>query len=464
MAEETNVLELEIRDENGHLSPAFLHATQDAVAAHDTMRARELLAQLHEADTGDLIEALSADDRAELIRLLGAEFDFTTLAELDENVRVELVESLPPEDVAEGLREIDSDDAVFILEDLGPDARAEILAQIPAQERRSLAAGLDYPEESAGRRMQLEVIAVPPFWTVGATIDHMREDEELPDEFYEILVVDAAYRPIGSIGLSRLLRTRRPVPVSEIAERELHVIDVMDDQEDVARQFERYNLVSAPVVDDSGRLVGVITVDDIVDVIEIEAEEDIKALGGVSADEELSDDFWTITRGRFVWLLVNLGTAVLASAVIGMFADQLQAMVALAVLMPIVASQGGNAGTQTMTVTVRALATRDLGPHNVRRIIARELLVGLTNGVAFAILLGIIATIWFQVPSLGAVIGIAMVINLVAAAAGGVVIPLILDKLNADPAVSSAAFVTTVTDLVGFLAFLGLASWWFGLR
>ncbi|MHA1555123.1 MAG: magnesium transporter [Alphaproteobacteria bacterium] len=454
----------DIRDERGHLSRGLLDAVRAAIGAGDGALVRALAGELHESDTGDLIEALDAGERTRFIQLLGDDFDFTTLTELEETTRVQVVENLPTEEVAEGVREIDSDDAVFILEDLEPDERERILEKIPAAERRTLAAGLEFPKDSAGRRMQTEVIAVPPFWTVGDTIDHMREDEGLPDEFYEIIVVDPAYRPIGTVGLSRLLRTRRPVPILDIVSEELHVVNAADDQEDVAREFERYNLVSAAVTDDSQRLVGVITVDDIVDVIEVEAAADIKALAGVAADEELSDNFWSITRGRFLWLAVNLATAVLASILIGMFSEQLQQMVALAILMPIVASQGGNAGTQTMTVTVRAIATRELGPHNVRRIIVRELLVGVANGVAFSLILGVVAYVWFQVPGLGVVIGLAMLVNLVAAAAGGVIIPLVLNRLRADPAVSSAAFVTTVTDLIGFLAFLGLAAWWFGLR
>ncbi len=453
----------DIRDQLGHLTNDFVTSVAAAVDGTDERQVHELAGELHEADTADLIEALGPDKAAELVQLLGDDFDFTTLTELEETTRLQLVEGMPAEDVAEGMRDIESDDAVFILEDLDPADRAAILAQIPSAERRQLTAGLDFPEDSAGRRMQTEIIAVPPFWTVGRTIDHMREDDNLPNEFYEIFVVDAGYRPIGTVGLSRLLRTMRPVAITDIAERELHLVHAHDDQEDVARTFERYNLVSAAVIDDSERLVGVITVDDIVDVIEVEADEDLKALAGVAPGEALSDDFWTITRGRFTWLTVNLATAVLASVVIGMFADQIQQMVALAVLMPIVASQGGNAGTQTMTVTVRAIATRDLGPHNVRRIIGRELLVGLANGLVFSVILGAVAYAWFQVPDLGLVIGLAMLINLVAAAAGGVVIPLVLNRLHADPAVSSSAFVTTITDIIGFLTFLGLAAWWFGL-
>jgi magnesium transporter len=323
---------------------------------------------------------------------------------------------------------------------------------------------LEFPEDSAGRLMQTDFIAVPPFWTVGQAIDYMREARDLPDEFYELFVVDPANQPIGSVALNRLLRSKRPTAITDIVGDEIHTVNASDDQEDVARVFERYNLVSAAVVDEAGRMVGVITIDDIVDVIEEEADEDIKRLAGVGSEEALSDSVWAIARGRFPWLVVNLITAIIASLVIGLFEDQLQRMVALAVLMPIVASQGGNAGTQTMTVAVRALATRALGPHNALRLIGRELLVGFLNGLAFAVVMGVIAYVWFRVPDLGFVIGLAMFTNLIAAAIGGILIPLALDRLKVDPAVSSSPFVTTLTDVVGFFSFLALAAWWFGLR
>ena len=312
--------------------------------------------------------------------------------------------------------------------------------------------------------MQTEFIAVPPAWTVGQTIDYMRETEDLPERFFEIYVVDPIGRLLGAVPLDRLMRTKRPVPMSELMEPERHVVRATDDQEEVARQFERYNLVAAPVVDAHDRMVGVITFDDIVDVIEQEAEEDIKALGGVKGEEELSDSVWTIAKSRFNWLLVNLATAFLASSVLGLFEGELQKMVALAVLAPIVASQGGNATTQTMTVAVRALATRDLGASNAGRVIMRELMVGLLNGLAFAVITGVAAYAWFKVPGLGVVIGLAMICNLVAAALGGILIPLALHRLGRDPAVASGPFVTTVTDVVGFFSFLGIATLWFGLK
>ncbi len=453
-----------LRGEDGALREDYVERVARAIEARDAVALRELVGELHEADLGDLIEALDPDLRPRLVELLGHDFDFTALTEVDDTVREEILEELPAETVAEGVRDLDTDDAVAILEDLPKDEQTEILEQLPATERVALARGLDYPENSAGRRMQDEFIAVGPNWTVGQTIDYMRETPNLPDRFWELYVVDADRRLKGTVALDRLLRTKRPVPIAELIDEELRPVQVADDQEEVARLFERYDLVSAPVVDENQRLVGVITFDDIVDVIEEEAEEDIKALGGVGREEELSDSVWTTARGRFTWLFANLLTALLASWVISQFEGSIQKMVALAVLMPIVASMGGNAGTQTMTVAVRALATRELSSANAWRVIRRELMVGVLNGIAFALIMAVIAAAWFHVTDLGVVIALAMVTVLAAAALGGILIPLALIRLGVDPAVSSGPFVTTVTDVVGFFSFLGIATLWFGLK
>ena len=453
-----------LRGEDGTLREDYVERVTRAIEAADAVALRELVGELHEADLGDLIEALDPDLRPRLVELLGHDFDFTALTEVDDTVREEILEELPAETVAEGVRDLDTDDAVAILEDLPKDEQTEILEQLPATERVALARGLDYPENSAGRRMQDEFIAVGPNWTVGQTIDYMRETPNLPDRFWELYVVDADRRLEGTVALDRLLRTKRPVPIAELIDEELRPVQVADDQEEVARLFERYDLVSAPVVDENQRLVGVITFDDIVDVIEEEAEEDIKALGGVGREEELSDSVWTTARGRFTWLFANLLTALLASWVISQFEGSIQKMVALAVLMPIVASMGGNAGTQTMTVAVRALATRELSSANAWRVIRRELMVGVLNGIAFALIMAVIAAAWFHVTDLGVVIALAMVTVLAAAALGGILIPLALIRLGVDPAVSSGPFVTTVTDVVGFFSFLGIATLWFGLK
>jgi len=453
-----------LRGEDGALREEFVQGVREAVEASDRPAVLKLVGDLHEADVGAVIEALDPELRPRLVELMGREFDFTALTEVDDTVREEILEELPPATVAEGVRELDSDDAVAILEDLPKAEQAEILEQLPAPERVALARSLDYPEYSAGRRMQTEFIAVEPHWTVGQTIDYMRETPDLPDRFWELYVVDAGRKLKGVVALDRLLRTKRPVPIADLIEEDLRTVRAIDDQEEVARLFERYDLVSAPVVADDNRLVGVLTFDDIVDVIEEEAEEDIKALGGVGREEELSDSVWTIARGRFPWLFANLLTALLSSWVISNFEGSIAKMVALAVLMPIVASMGGNAGTQTMTVTVRALATRDLSSANTWRVIRREVLVGALNGIAFALIMGVIAATWFDITDLGLVIALAMVTVLAAAALGGILIPLILTRLGVDPAVSSGPFVTTVTDVVGFLSFLGIATLWFGLK
>jgi magnesium transporter len=456
--------DLPMREHNGEIRAEFVAAISRAIAAEDKPFLCEIVSELHEADLGDLIEALQSDERVRLVELTGADFDFSALNEVDETVREEILEELEPETVAEGVRELDSDDAVELLEVLDEEDQEEILDKLPPSERDALERSLDYPENSAGRRMQTEFIAVPREWTVGRAIDFMREAPDLPERFYEIYVVDGVNHWQGAIALDILLRAHRDVPLTALVDEDRRKVNVLDDQEQVARLFGKYNLVAAPVIDATDRLVGVITIDDVVDVIEEEADEDLKALGGVAADEELSDRVWTIARGRFNWLLVNLATAFLASSVLGLFEGQLQQMVALAVLAPIVAGQGGNAATQTMTVAVRALATRELGAGNAMRVVMRELLVGLVNGIGFAIITGLAAYAWFGIPGLGIVIGLAMAFNLVAGALGGILIPIALDRMRADPAVASGTFVTTVTDVVGFFAFLSIATLWFGLK
>jgi magnesium transporter len=455
-------LQIPVRDEDERLNPDFIAAVETAVAAEDESGLSAIAADLHEADTGDLLEALSPDDRAAFIRLLGEDFDYTALTETDEAVRLQLLEDLPNDVIAEGLGDLDSDDAVYILEDLDEDDQAAILEELPYADRAQLKKALDYPEDSAGRRMQSEFIAVAPFWTVGQTIDYMREARDLPDDFYEIYVVDPSFKLLGSVHLDKILRTKRREKVTSIMAERLDAVQATEDQEEVARRFERYNLVSSAVVDENDRLVGVLTVDDIVDVIQEEAEEDLRALAGVG-DEEISDNVMTIARSRLTWLVVNLGTAVLASVVIALFEETIEAMVALAVLMPIVASMGGNAGTQTMTVAVRGIATQELSARNLMRVLNREVLVSCLNGLALAVLIGVTAWLWFSSLGLGVVIGSAIVINMLFAGLSGLLIPIALDRLNIDPAIASSVFVTTVTDVVGFFAFLGIAALWFGL-
>lgn len=451
------------RDEAGEISQDFVEAVAEAIEAADRPRVCAFVEDLHEADLGGLIEALEPHQRPRLIELLGAQFDFTALTEVDDAVREDILEELGTATVAEGVRELDADDAVTILEDLDPADKQEILQRLPPTERVAIQRALDYPEDSAGRRMQTEFIAVPPFWSVGQTIDFMRDAEDLPETFYEIFVVDPGYRLLGSVPLDRLLRSKGPASLEEVMRDDDHRVRATDDQEEAARLFQRYNLVSAAVVDGGGRLVGVLMVDDIVDVLDEEADADLKALGGVKPEEEISDDILDTARSRFPWLFANAITAVISASVIRFFEGSVAQMVALAVLMPVVASMGGNAGTQTMTVTVRALATRQLSRANTWRIVRREGVVGLINGVLFGLILGAVAATWFGITDLGFVIGLALLAVLSVAAFGGILIPLLLNRLGIDPAVSSGPFVTTTTDIVGFLAFLGLATLWFGL-
>jgi magnesium transporter len=452
------VLERPLRDADGAIDPSLVEEVSQALLLSDLTTLRAVVADMHEADLGDLLEALDTDERPRLISLLGADFDFAALTEVDDSVREEILEELSPETVAEGVRDLDTDDAVYILEDLDEADKQEVLDRLTPAERIVLQKGLDYPEDSAGRRMQSEILAVPAFWTVGQTIDHLRQTEDLPERFFEVLVADPAHHFVGSVPLDRLLRSKRPVAIADLVEEDSRAVRATDDIEDVARLFQRYNLIAVPVVDDSRRLVGVLTIDDIVDVIEEAADDDVKQLGGVDADEELSDPVPQIARSRFRWLFVNLLTSFLAAWVMSLFEAQLSKLVALAILSPIVASQGGNAATQTMTVAVRALATQELGGWNLRRFFTRELIVGMLNGVGFALITGVIAGLWFSSQGLGIVIGVAMIVNLVAAAIAGVLIPLALDRYGIDPAISSGTFVTTVTDVVGFFAFLGIAT------
>ncbi|MFV0280753.1 MAG: magnesium transporter [Rhodoblastus sp.] len=454
-----------LREEDGALREEFVASVEKAIADADKAELLTLAGEMHSSDMAELIEALDADSRPRLVELMGEEFDFAALTEVPEHVRGEILEELPTETVAEGVSELESDDAIALLEDLDRSDQDQILEAMPAVERTALRRSLDYPEKSAGRLMQTTLVAVPPFWTVGQALDHLREgdQDELPDHFFEIFVVDPGHRLLGNVFLDTLARTPRLTPLEAIM-RDRRYVRVTDDEEEAARMFERYNIVSTPVLDKADRLVGVITIDDIVDVIQEAADEDIKALGGVNRREELGDPIFSVARGRFVWLFVNLGTAFLASSVLGLFQGQLEKMVALAILAPIVASQGGNAGTQAMTVAVRALATREMSRSNAARVIFREFLVGALNGLAFGVLTGIGAALWFGMPALGFVIAAAMLTNMVAAAFGGVLVPLVLDRLNIDPAVSSGSFVTTVTDIVGYFSFLSFATLYFGLK
>ncbi len=419
-----------------------------------------LMEPLHAADIADLLEQISSFDRARLIRLYDREFDGEILSELDEAVRDEVIAVLSPRVLQEAMRELDSDDVVDIIEDLEDAQQATILDALDEGDRAAVEQALTFPEYSAGRLMQREVVMAPQHWTVGQAIDNLRKtpEAELPDQFYHMIVVDPRLHPVGNVTLGKIMRSKRETKLADLLEETFKIFSATQDEGDVAYAFNQYHLISAPVVDDDGRLIGVITIDDAMAVLDEEHEEDILRLAGVG-EGSLSDRVINTTKRRFPWLAVNLVTSIAASLVIAQFEMALSQIVALAVLMPIVASMGGNAGTQSLTVAVRALATKDLTGSNVWRVIRRECLVGLINGTIFAVVMGVVGLIWFGSPALGGVIAVAMVINMVVAGLAGTGIPIILERLGVDPALASGAFVTTVTDVVGFFAFLGLAAY-----
>ncbi|MDU8929587.1 magnesium transporter [Alisedimentitalea sp. MJ-SS2] len=444
-------------DEVYELNRRDVAAVLYAVDVGDRDRLVGLMEPMHPADIADLLEQINEFDRRRLIELYGVEFDGDILSELDESIREDVIEALRPEVLAEAVRELESDDVVDLVEDMEEPQQEAILEVLDDADRVVVEQALSYPEDSAGRLMQREVVSAPEHWNVGQAIDFLRGTESLPEQFYHVILVDPKHRPTGYATLGKLMASAREKPLHDITEDSFQPIPVDQDEEDVAYAFNQYHLISAPVVDENERLVGVITIDDAMVVLDEEHEEDILRLAGVG-EGSLTDRVIDTTRQRIPWLAVNLVTAVLASLVIAMFEDVIAGFVALAVLMPIVASMGGNAGTQSLTVAVRAIATKDLTGSNVWRVIRREVLVGLVNGVIFAVVMGIVGVIWFGSPMLGVVIGIAMVVNLVVAGLAGTVIPVALEKLGVDPALASGAFVTTVTDVVGFFAFLGLAA------
>ncbi|WP_306115513.1 MULTISPECIES: magnesium transporter [unclassified Roseovarius] len=448
----------EDRDEDAYLlNPQAVARIIQAVDLGDQQLLWDEMEPLHAADIADLLEQISAFDRRRLIELYGEEFDGDLLTELDESIREEVIEILHPEVLAEAVRELESDDVVDLVEDLEDEQQEAILEVLEDSDRVAVRQSLTYPEYSAGRLMQREVVMAPEHWNVGEAIDYMRNQDDLPEQFYHIILVDPKLRPVGNVMLGKIMASPRVVMLSSLVEETFHTIPVTQDEEDVAYAFNQYHLISAPVVDENERLVGVITIDDAMVVLDEEHEEDILRLAGVG-ESSLSDKVIDTTKRRFPWLAVNLVTAILASLVIAQFEATIAQFVALAVLMPIVASMGGNAGTQSLTVAVRAIATKDLTSSNVWRVIRRECFVGLINGVIFAVVMGIVGVLWFGGPELGYVIAAAMVINLVVAGLAGTVIPVILDRVGIDPALASGAFVTTVTDVVGFFAFLGLAA------
>ena len=439
------------------LDTGLVDAVLAAVGKGSQPALLELFEDLHEADIADLLEQIGSDDRRRLIRLWGEHMDGEVLPELEEGVRDEVLAETPDEVLAEVVKDLDTDDVVYLVEDLDALQQEALLGSMDDADRVAVEQSLQYEDDTAGRLMQREMVLAPDHWSVGDAIDFMRASEDLPQDFYDVIVIDPAMHPVGSVPLSRIMGAAREVPLMELAHEDFRTIPVDQSEEDVAYAFNQYHMVSAPVVEENGRLVGVITIDDAMEILEDHAEEDMNLLAGLKG-EDLSRRVWKTMRGRFPWLAVNLFTSVLASIVIAQFASTIEAIVALAVLMPIVASMGGNAGTQTLTVAVRAIATRDLTPANASRIVWREFLVGVANGIVFALIIGVVGFVWYGSGMLGVVLGLAMIGNMLVAGMAGILIPIGLDKLGADPALASGAFVTTVTDIVGFFAFLGLAS------
>jgi magnesium transporter len=444
-------------DEDDRLKPEFVREVMERVEAGDDEAARALVEPLHPADLADLFELVDRDDRRALAAALADMLDGEVLSEMNDWVREELIDALDPRQVAELAGELETDDAVAIIEDMEEEDQRAVLRALDPDDRAAIEEALSFPEESAGRLMQRDLIAVPEHWTVGQVIDYLRADDGLATDFWEIYVVDPGHKPIGVVLLSWVLRTPRHIPMADLMQREQTLIPVDMDQEEVALRFQKYALISAAVVDQAGRLVGMITVDDIVHIIQEEASEDALLLSGVG-EGDINEPVFDSYKARVRWLIANLGTALVASSIIGIFEATIEQMVALAILMPIVAGVGGNAGTQTLAVTVRALATNQLTASNTMRAIAREIRIAVLNGITVAIVIGIAVGFFFQSPMLGGVIASAMLTNIVIAGLAGVFVPLTLERFGTDPAVGSSIFVTMITDSMGFFVFLGLAA------
>ena len=440
------------------LTPIVEDAILNAINKKNRISLKKLIEPLHPADQADMLERLSNEKLNIFLTILGRSLDPEVLVYLDHNVQEKVFNILGPKVLAKAIPELHSDDAVEILQELEEKDRNVVIKQLPKADRILVEEALSYPEYSAGRLMQREFLAFPGNWTVGQTIDHMRanpQDEE--DSFYSIYIVDPAHRLMGVISLSKLLSAKRPLRLNDLMELKPRNVNVETDQEEVALLFQQYGLVNMPVVDNADRLLGVIIVDDIVDVINEEAEEDLQGLTGVS-DLSITSSFLETAKGRFSWLILNMFTAVLASSVIGLFQEEIEKLVALAVLMPIVASMGGNAGTQTVTVAVRALATRQLNYSNLQKFVLKETWVGMINGFLFALLSIVLAYLWFGDKEIAIIMGLAMIANLLFAGVLGTLIPLTLEKFKIDPAISSSVFLTTATDVIGFFTFLGLSA------
>ena len=449
----------ETKKVNLDFNKEFINTFSQNIESRNVEFINQTFKDLHEADVANLIENLSPETRTKLIEIESFNIDPEIFIELNESIQSEVLQLLSIESLAKSIKRLESDNAIKILENLSKEIKEKVLEKLPPKDKFLLQEGLSYPEDSAARIMQREFTAVPSDWTVGQTIDYLREDKDLPEEFLEIFIVDNDFKPIGTVPSSRVLRTARDLKMNSIMTEMPVLISVNMDKEEVGLTFENYNLVSAGVVNKENKLVGMITADDVVTVVQEEAEEDALRLAGVG-DEEITDSVMLKTKRRFNWLLLNLFTALLATWVISNFGASIEQMVALAFLMPIVASMGGNAGMQTLAVTIRAIATKELSKSNFNRVVGKEFLIGILNGIIFAIITAVIVQLWFKETNLSLLIGISMTLNMIVAGLFGILVPVSLKKLNIDPALASSVFVTTITDVIGFLSFLGLGSYY----
>ncbi len=445
---------------NFDFNKEFLSVFSDKIKSTDIKFINQTLADLHPSDIANLIENLSSETREKLIEIEEFDIDPEIFVEINESIQTEVLQLLSSDSIAKIIKRLESDNAISIIENLSQEKKNSVLDKLPPKDRFLLEEGLSYPEDSAARIMQREFTAVPSDWSVGQTIDYLRESKDLPEEFLEIFIVDNDFKPIGIVPSSRVLRTPREKKMNSIMREMPVLISVNMDKEEVGHTFENYNLVSAGVVNKSNKLVGMITADDVVTVVQEEAEEDVLRLAGVG-DEEITDSVVIKTKRRFNWLLLNLFTALLATWVISLFGASIEQMVALAFLMPIVASMGGNAGMQTLAVTIRAIATKELSSGNFNKVVGKEFLIGILNGIIFAVITAIIVQFWFQEIKLSLLIGISMILNMIVAGLFGILVPVSLKKVNIDPALASSVFVTTITDVIGFLSFLGIGSYLF---
>ena len=456
------VLAKKIKDKkvNIEFNKEFIKIIEEKIKLSDSQFIDNSLKELHPSDSADIIENLSIENRSKLIELEGFNIEPEIFVELNESIQSEILLLLSINSIANLLKKLESDDAITILENIDQSKKDSVLNLLPPQDRFLLEEGLGYPEDSAARIMQREFTAIPSNWSVGQTIDYLRESKNLPDEFLEIFIVDSDFKPIGTVPSSKVLRTPRDNKMNSIMREMQVLIPVNMDQEEVGHTFENYNLTSAGVVDKNNKLVGMITSDDILTIVKEEAEEDVLRLAGVG-DEEITDGIFKKTKRRFNWLLLNLFTAFLATWVISIFGATIEQMVALAFLMPIVASMGGNAGMQTLAVTIRAIATQKLSTTNISKTVSKEFAIGILNGIIFAIISSVIVFLWFKDLNLSIIIAVSMILNMIVAGLFGILVPVTLKKFKVDPAISSSVFVTTITDVIGFLSFLGVGAYFF---